>query len=447
MTISLEKIYFFYILQNKKYFPIVEPHYFKNAQIQLVYKIIREYCLKDIDTPVPSAKQIWEMVSLQDKEELVTKESLKNMLSVDLSNYDEKHFLIPRLNVFIMVNRAKSAIGDIVDEARSLDEVVEYDDAVSTCNKIKGIADEMNNTSFIHDDDLGSDFDEVEHHVQDTSTQKVSSGFDTLDHMLGGGWDIKTLNCLMAETGNGKSLWMQNLATRAADMGYDVLYITLEMTEKKVMKRIGAMRLKIPINDYDQVSKNTEVIKKKIDALKSSATGINNDIFDSKIGKILIKFWAAGTATISDIDNFCQKLREKKNFKPKMIIVDYITLVAPQKGLAGDNLYLKGKHLAEGLRAIGAKYDCPVITGIQVSKDAWNSADITLDQVPESKAIAETADTFFAIIRTEEMKRQNYYRFKLLKQRDGDFLKAQLRLNLNTKYLSLENDVFVDSIT
>jgi hypothetical protein len=207
------------------------------------------------------------------------------------------------------------------------------------------------------------------------------------------------------------------------------------------------MRLKIPINDYDQVSKNTEVIKKKIDALKSSATGINNDIFDSKIGKILIKFWAAGTATISDIDNFCQKLREKKNFKPKMIIVDYITLVAPQKGLAGDNLYLKGKHLAEGLRAIGAKYDCPVITGIQVSKDAWNSADITLDQVPESKAIAETADTFFAIIRTEEMKRQNYYRFKLLKQRDGDFLKAQLRLNLNTKYLSLENDVFVDSIT
>ena len=52
--------------------------------------------------------------------------------------------------------------------------------------------------------------------------------------------------------------------------------------------------------------------------------------------------------------------------------------------------------------------------------------------------------TFFAIIRTEEMKRQNLYRFKLLKQRDGDFLKSQIRLNLNSTYLTLENDQFLD---
>ena len=114
------------------------------------------------------------------------------------------------------------------------------------------------------------------------------------------------------------------------------------------------------------------------------------------------------------------------------------------KGSNADNLYSKGKHLAEALRAMGAKYKCPVITGVQVAKDAWNSADITLESVPESKAIAETADSFFAIIRTEEMKRQNIYRFKLLKQRDGDFLKAQIKLNLNSTYLTLENDQFLD---
>ena len=96
------------------------------------------------------------------------------------------------------------------------------------------------------------------------------------------------------------------------------------------------------------------------------------------------------------------------------------------------------------LQTKGAKYKVPVITGVQVAKDAWNSADITLESVPESKAIAETADTFFAIIRTEEMKRQNIYRFKLLKQRDGDFLKSQIKLNLNSTYLTLENDQFID---
>lgn len=237
------------------------------------------------------------------------------------------------------------------------------------------------------------------------------------------------------------SLWMQNFAVKSANMGHNVLYITLEMSERKVMKRLGAMRLQIPINDYDTLSKDTDMIKKKIAALTNQSGG---DLFDKKVGKIITKFWAAGTATVSDFDNYIQKLKEKRGIKIDMIVVDYITLIAATKGAIADNLYTKGKSLAEGLRAIGAKWGAPVITGVQVAKDAWNSADITLESVPESKAIAETADTFFAIIRTEEMKRQNLYRFKLLKQRDGDFSRAQIKLNLNSTYLTLENDQFID---
>jgi len=59
--------------------------------------------------------------------------------------------------------------------------------------------------------------------------------------------------------------------------------------------------------------------------------------------------------------------------------------------------------------------------------------------------IFRLAKSVFAIIRTEEMKRQNLYRFKLLKQRDGDFLKSQVKLNLNPTYLTLENDQFLDA--
>ena len=42
------------------------------------------------------------------------------------------------------------------------------------------------------------------------------------------------------------------------------------------------------------------------------------------------------------------------------------------------------------------------------------------------------------------MKRQNIYRLKLLKQRDGDFLKSQVKLSLNPTFLKHENDQFVD---
>ena len=442
MTPQLEKVFFNYILENKKYFDVVKTFFFRNSEIQFVYGVIRTYMLTNTDTATPTPRQILDMVSLEDKEGVITKEILKSILQVDLKEYDEKNFIEPKFNAWILGNRLKTGTIDIIDETRNLDSISDFEKAVEAAGRIKAIVDEMSSTNFVDDDDMGVDFDDAESHVQDSSKFKVSCGFPTIDHMLGGGWDIGTFNVIMAETNNGKSLWMQNFAVKSADMGHNVLYITLEMSERKVMKRLGAMRLKIPINDYDVVSKDIDLIKKRIAGLSKTDGG---DIFDKKVGKIYAKFWAAGTATVADFDNYIQKLKEKKGIKIDLVIVDYITLVAAPKGSGTDNLYSKGKVLSEGLRAIGAKYKCPVITGVQVAKDAWNSADITLESVPESKAIAETADTFFAIIRTEEMKRQNLYRFKLLKQRDGDFLKSQIRLNLNSTYLTLENDQFLDS--
>jgi replicative DNA helicase len=441
MTPQLEKVFFNYILKYKKFFDVVKPYFFRNSEIQFVYGVVRSYMVQSSDITVPTPRQILDMVNLEDKEGIITKEILKSILHVDLKEYDEKQFIEPKFNAWVLSNRLKTGTVDIIDETRNLDSISDFEKAIEAADKIKSIVNEMSSLNFVQDEDMGADFDDPEVHVQDSSKFKIRSGFETLDHMLGGGWDIQTLNCIMAETNNGKSLWMQNFAVKSADSGYNVLYITLEMSERKVMKRLGAMRLKIPINDYDTVSKDTDLIKKKITALSHSEGG---DIFDKKVGKIMSKFWAAGTATVADFDNYIQKLKEKKDIKIDLIIVDYITLVAAPKGLGADNLYTKGKHLAEGLRALGAKYKCPVITGVQVAKDAWNSSDITLESVPESKAIAETADTFFAIIRTEEMKRQNLFRFKLLKQRDGDFLKSQIRINLNSTYLTLENDQFLD---
>ena len=441
-TPQLEKVYFNYILKNKKYFEIVKPYFFRNSEIQFVYGVIRNYMISASESKIPTNRQILDMVNIEDKEGLISKEILKSILQVDLNEYSEKDFILPKFNSWVLTNRLKTGAVDVVDETRNLENISDFESAIQAANKIRSIVDEMSSTNFVQDDDLGSDFDEPENHVQDSSKFKVKCGFETIDHMLGGGWDVQTLNVIMAQTNGGKSLWMQNFAVRAADNGHNVLYITLEMSERKVMKRLGSMRLKIPINDYDTLSKDTEMLKKRISNLSKQEGG--GDIFEKKVGKIITKFWAAGTATVSDFDNYIQRLKEKKDLKIDLIIVDYITLIAPIKGIGADNLYTKGKQLAEGLRALGAKYLCPVITGVQVAKDAWNSSDITLESVPESKAIAETADTFFAIIRTEDMKRQNLFRFKLLKQRDGDFLKSQIRLNLNPTYLTLEDDQFID---
>jgi replicative DNA helicase len=446
MTISLEKVYFAYIIKNKRYFEVVEPTFFKNTEIQFVYTIIRKYILKNVEADMPQARQIYEMISLEDRDGLITKEIFRAIMTTNLSEYDEINFIIPNFKSWILSNRLKSGTVEIIDETRNLDSVNDFEQTVIAANKIRSIADEMSRTNFVDDDgDLGSDFDEAENHTQDSSRYKVRSGFGTIDHMLGGGFDIGSLTILMAETNVGKSLWMQNLAVSCANLGYNVLYITLEMSERKVIKRLGAMRLKIPINDYDNVSKDTDEMKRKIDNLINTIEN-SDDLFEKKVGKIFTKFWPAGTANVNDFDNFINKLQIAKKVKIDVILIDYLSLMIPPKSSSTDSLYVKGKLLAEGVRALGHKYSCPVISAVQVAKDAWNSKDISLESVPESKAIPETSDVFFVIIRTEEMKRQNLYRLKLLKQRDGDFLKSQVKISLDTNFLLLNNDVFIDSI-
>jgi replicative DNA helicase len=168
----------------------------------------------------------------------------------------------------------------------------------------------------------------MEHHI----TNKKSNMYDL---QLSEGSDSQYYtNGILSHN----SLWMQNFACKSADMGNNVLYITLEMSERKVMKRLGAMRLKIPINDYDVVSKDTDLIKKKIASLGKMKTG--GDMFDNKVGKIYTKFWPAGTATINDFERYIEKLQQRKDLKINLIIVDYITLIAPNKS-GGDTLYIQ----------------------------------------------------------------------------------------------------------
>ena len=239
------------------------------------------------------------------------------------------------------------------------------------------------------------------------------------------------------------SMWMQNIAVKAADQGANVLFVTLEMGSQKCMKRMGSMRLKIPIKDYDEKSSDGIFMKNKINALKN----MNGGLFNSKPGKIIVKKYDTSACTVTDLDNFITKLEAQKGIKINMVIVDYINIMSIEKGLDFTNmLFLKGKHLAEGLRYLADKHNCCFITATQTDKSVWGASDIDLKSIPESKAIAETADSVWAIIRNSEMKKNNLYRLKILKMRDGEHKGEQVRFNFDTTFLVMENDEFVGTV-
>lgn len=241
------------------------------------------------------------------------------------------------------------------------------------------------------------------------------------------------------------SMWLHNIANKATNNGKVVVVITLEMASRKVMKRLGSMRLKIDIDQYDELSKDSTFIKNKINQVKNS----NNGMFNTdNPGKLFVKKFNTGDCTVTDIDNYLHKLQEAKNIKVDMVLVDYINIMSVEDSGNDirNNLYMKGKHLAEGLRFIADKYNLVMITATQLDRAVWGASDVKLNDIPESKAVAETADTVWAIIRTPSMKKENKYKLKILKLRDGEHKEEQIRFDFNTKYLLIENDMMEGAV-
>jgi len=169
--------------------------------------------IKSSEIEIPTNRQILEMVGIEDRDSIISKEILKSILQIDLAEYSKKDFILPRFNSWILVNRLKTGAVDVVDETRNLESVSDFSMAVDAASRIKSIVDEMSSVNFIQDDDMGSDFDTPEDHVQDSSRFKVKCGYDTIDHMMGGGWDIGTLNILMGMSNSGKCFFGDGLIT------------------------------------------------------------------------------------------------------------------------------------------------------------------------------------------------------------------------------------------
>ncbi len=432
---NMEKNFFTYILENPNEFNKVEGYFFKNNDIQFIYAIVRDEYLQR--KKVPSLQQIVDMVKLNDPDNKISNDIIKILLKNDIS--DKKEWLGVKFRSWKISNLVRDNTSKTIDALRNLQDL-DLEDAKGVVAKIRNLYNEIPLIDE-DDEDLGDDFDDPEAHKQDLSKFKIPSGWSCIDKLLSGGWDFGTLNILMGETSVGKSMWLHNISVKAVESGKVIVIVTLEMASRKVMRRLGAMRLKIDIDQYDELSKDATFIKNRINQIKSANSGMFST---DKSGKIFVKKFNTGDCTVLDIDNYIHKLQEVKNIKVDMLIVDYINIMAvdiSSKEIK-NNLYLKGKHLAEGLRYLADKYNMVVMTATQLDRAVWGANDVKLNDIPESKAVAETADTVWAIIRTTIMKKEDKYKLKILKLRDGEHKEEQIKFDFNKKYLTIENDIF-----
>jgi archaellum biogenesis ATPase FlaH len=238
---------------------------------------------------------------------------------------------------------------------------------------------------------------------------RIPFDLDLFNKITNGGMPNKTLNVALAGTGVGKSLFMCHVAASTLTQGKNVLYITMEMAEERIAERIDANLMNITM-----------------DQLKD----LPRPIFDNRVakitektqGRLIIKEYPTAGAHTGHFKSLLKELQLKRNFRPDLIVIDYLNICASSRFKAGANInsYTLIKSIAEELRGMAVEHDVPILSATQTTRSGYGNTEVELTDTSESFGLPATVDFMFALISTEDLEALNQILVKQLKNRYND---------------------------
>jgi replicative DNA helicase len=227
-----------------------------------------------------------------------------------------------------------------------------------------------------------------------TGLKKIDAP-DILDGGLGRG----EIGVVTANTGVGKSHYLVAMGANALRHGKNVLHYTFELTETAVGRRYDANLTGIDVND-----------------LIGSKQRVLDFYENEELGRLIIKEYPTGSASVITIRNHIEKL-SLKGFKPSLIVIDYADIMKSTKSY--DSLRHELKLVYEELRNLAMELNVPVWTASQANRDSANSDIVGLENMSEAYGKAMVADVVVSLSRKAMEKSTGYGRLYIAKNRAG----------------------------
>jgi archaellum biogenesis ATPase FlaH len=420
-TQDFEKIFFRLSLKKPKYLESIKTGFYTSDEIDILSRLAFKFYEKYHETP---SKEQTKLLAQRSKSANKIESNIIDMIfDVNLNEYDEE-WLTNTAESWIKWRTFDISLIDTVEFIKSTEVSPENVEAI--IGKVKMLINDRNSLTF--NTDLGLDFFNADAHDQH-ETEKVSSGYNFIDHALGGGYDKGgNLVVYAGEQNIGKSIFLANDAATAVKMGHNTAVITAEMAAHKFVKRLGSNLLTIPINEYQEKARNKDLIKRKLEAVGNGLT---------PPGNLFVKQFPTSQATVLDIEAYLQQIEEERRIKMDVVVIDYINILANHRNQNTENTYMKIKQIAEDLRAMGVRNNWLIITATQITRSGYNASDISLTDIAESAGLSHTADVMLGIIQDELMHANHEYWLKILKIRDGEGKGMKCRLQINYNYMRL----------
>ena len=426
-----ENIILRHVLSTPTYLDTCKREFFKNESFGEILIAAKEFWDKYHE--MPTSDQLIEAFKLKGNSDNVDKSEIRSVYDIDLSQYEDE-WLRETTEFFVEYkNLTKSAV-DALKYIQSTP--VSSDNIKTVIDTFKNIIVERNNIDFSFDE--GLDFFKPENHKQFTQNT-FSSGYPFIDTVLGGGFSAKALYVFMGMPKVGKSLWLGNLAAQAVRTGHNVAIISLEMTDRKYVKRLGANLLGIPVNTYTDVADDEQIIKKKLGSMTYDNLKVP--------GHLLIKEFPTSQASVNDIERYLTKVEEIKGIKFKVVIVDYINIMKNWRNANSENTYMKIKQIAEDLRGMAMNNNWSIVTATQTKQGDFDASDLSINSAAESSGLVATVDGMFGIIQDPIMYANKEYKLKILANRDDGYKNAYKVFGVDYRYMRISEDINVSMHT
>ena len=424
-SLQQEKEIFMFMLKKPEYLLEVKKDFFTNDDLQYVAVTARDFYKKFREAP--SCEQMKRLIKDNDKS--ITDETVDNIYSVDILSLDQD-WLMNTTEGWIMWRAFNTNLVKSAAYIKTVDVSAE-----NVRDVVKRATDMVSDTSLISfDKNMGKNFFDVDSH-KSIRENKIPFTWDYWNNISSGGLDPKTLHVYIGFTNVGKSIVLCNDAAAFVRQGKNVLFISCEMSEEKVIRRIGANLFDMTLDNYDKMVDSPSSVRRHMKNLTDGSF--------MPLGKLYVKQYPTGECTALDIERYVKEIEEQEKFKVDVVIADYLGIMCDYRNPNTENTYLKGKHISEDLRAVAIKHDLIIDTAAQIGRSAGDSSDINITDISESMGVMHTADSSIGLIQTEEMRYgvnndgTPYYWFKILKIREGEGKDTKFKVNIDYNKMKL----------
>lgn len=406
------------LLTNQKFLINVidglTPEYFENPALEWIINEIIQYYNKyhtypSMDKMHIEIKKIEnEILQISIVEQL--REAYK---TIDISN--DLDWVEQEFTNFCTNQQVKKAIITSVD----LLNIGDYD----------GIKQLINNALKTgQDKNIGHVYEQdIETRYREDSRNPIPFPWKAFNNITDNGMGKGELILIFGNPKGGKSWAVVNIAAHAMKLGYNVVYYTLELSESYVGKRIDACLTGISVNN---LSKHRKEVEEKISKIR---------------GRIRIKEYPAGRASLDTIEAHLTQLEHQHGFKAELVIIDYLDLLKNRNRTRKDKLD-DTEDIFVDARGMAREFQVPVISPSQIGRSGAQDDIIQADKIAGSYKKVMIADFAASLSRKRKDKINGTGRWHIMGNRMGlDGVTFNSKMDTSNGYIDIYENPLDDN--